>query len=199
MDSLEQLLNEARRHHQAGDRRALRSLLKQAVPNRVAYYRESLGLARHGEFADLLCKALLLELDEEEEESIELAELAYVSLCEELKKGAADPYVLLKTRAILLHYFADYLTDCVIEIFLKKYRKDNLLQARNLALDSIARMQWADIARIERLYGERIDEDEQLNDICNDTDTVPDFSEEELAEATLMHRVLHAYLKAKYK
>ena len=199
MDSLAHILDEARLHHLAGDRRALRALLKQAIPHRVAYYRENLGLTRHAEFADLLCKALLLELDEEEEESIELAELAYVSLCEELKKGDADPYEQRKMRVILLHYFADYLTDSIIEIFLKKYREDNLLQARNLALDSIARMQLSDIFHIEQHYGVRIDEDEQLNDICNDIDIAPNLSDQELAEADLMHRVLHAYLKAKYK
>ena len=121
MDALEQFLAQARQHHEQGDRRGLSRVLKQAIPNRIDYYRECRTLGRDAEFSDLLCKALLLELDEEEEESIELAELAYVCMCEGLRQEPADLYEQLKRRVILLHYFADYFTDSIIEIFLKKY------------------------------------------------------------------------------
>ena len=199
MDALEEFLAQARQHHERGDRRGLRALLKQAIPNRIDYYRACRASGRDAEFSDLLCKALLLELDEEEEESIELAELAYVCMCEGLRQEPANLYEQIKRRVILLHYFADYFTDSIIEIFLKKYREDNLLQARSLALDSFARMQLSDIFYIEQHFGERIDEDEQLNDICNAIELAPNLTDQELEEADLMHRVLHAYLKAKYK
>ena len=50
-----------------------------------------------------------------------------------------------------MHYFADYFTDSLIEVFLKKYRENNLLEARNLALESIERMQLFDIFLIENI------------------------------------------------
>ena len=65
MDALEQFLAQARQHHEQGDRRGLSRVLKQAIPNRIDYYRECRTLGRDAEFSDLLCKALLLELDEE--------------------------------------------------------------------------------------------------------------------------------------
>ena len=71
--------------------------------------------------------------------------------------------------------------------------------ARNLALESIARMQLSDLFYIEQHFGERIDRDEQLNDVFNAIEIAPNLSEEELKEADLMHKVLYAYLKVKYK
>jgi len=98
-----------------------------------------------------------------------------------------------------MHYFADYLTDCLIEVFLKKYRETNLLEARNLALESIAKMQLADIFYLEQHFNTQMDQDEQLNDICNTIEISPNLSEAELAEAQLMHKVLYTYLRIKYK
>lgn len=98
-----------------------------------------------------------------------------------------------------MHYFADYLTDSLIEVFLKKFRKDNILEARNLALESIERMQLFDIFTMEQNFGDRIDQDEHLTDISNDIELAPNLTDEELAEAQLMHQVLYAYLKTKYR
>ena len=98
-----------------------------------------------------------------------------------------------------MHYFADYLTDSLIEVFLKKYRESNLLDARNLALESIERMQLSDIFFMEQNFGERIDRDEQLTDVSNTIDLAPNLTDQELEEAQLMHRVLYAYLNAKYR
>ena len=140
MNKLENILDESLLHSASGDRKALRLLLKKVIPDRFHYYHESRDITRQEEYADLLYKILLLELDEEEEESIELAELAYLGISECLKK-----------RIILMHYFADYFTDSLIEVFLKKYRENNLLEARNLALESIERMQLFDIFLIENI------------------------------------------------
>ena len=78
MNKLENILDESLLHSASGDRKALRLLLKKVIPDRFHYYHESRDITRQEEYADLLYKILLLELDEEEEESIELAELAYL-------------------------------------------------------------------------------------------------------------------------
>lgn len=199
MSHLETIFNEAELHVASGDQKALRRLLKRIIPNRSLYYRESLALSRQDEFSDLLYKALLLELDEEEEESIELAELAYLAISDKLASPPEDVYPRVKKRVILLHYFADYLTDSFIEVFLKKHREDNILEVRRLALASIERMQLYDVFFIEQHFGNSIDRDEQLNDACNRISLSPDLTDQELSEAKLMHEVLYAYLKAKYK
>lgn len=199
MNKLEHILNESSRHSANGDRKALRLLLKKIIPDRFQYYLESRATTRQEEYADLLYKTLLLELDEEEEESIELAELAYLSISESIRSNPTLSYESIKKRISLMHYFADYLTDSLIEVFLKKFRKDNILEARNLALESIERMQLFDIFTMEQNFGDRIDQDEHLTDISNDIELAPNLTDEELAEAQLMHQVLYAYLKTKYR
>ena len=151
MNKLENVLDESLLHTASGDRKALRLLLKKVIPDRFHYYHESRAITRQEEYADLLYKILLLELDEEEEESIELAELAYLGISECISSAPAHIYECLKKRIILMHYFADYFTDSLIEVFLKKYRENNLLEARNLALESIERMQLFDIFLIENI------------------------------------------------
>ncbi|WP_294139627.1 hypothetical protein [uncultured Sanguibacteroides sp.] len=199
MSDLKEILHEIEQHSKNGNRKALSALLKRSIPDRLNYYHESQKIARQEAFADMLYKTLLLELDEEEDESIEMAELAYLGMSEGISGLPEDIYESVKKRVILLHYFADYFTDSLIELFLKKYRKDNLLTARNLALESIARMQLSDLFYIEQHFGERIDKDEQLNDVSNAIEIAPNLSDEELKEADLMHKVLYAYLKVKYK
>ena len=140
-----------------------------------------------------------LDRQKEEEESIELAELAYLGISESISTVPTHIYESLKKRIILMHYFSDYFTDSLIEVFLKKYRENNLLEARNLALESIERMQLFDIFLIEQNFDDRIDRDEQLTDVCNDIELAPNLTDEELTEAQLMHQVLYAYLKAKYR
>lgn len=52
---------------------------------------------------------------------------------------------------------------------------------------------------IEQNFDDRIDRDEQLTDVCNGIELAPNLTDEELTEAQLMHQVLYAYLKAKYR
>ena len=176
MNKLENILDESLLHSASGDRKALRLLLKKVIPDRFHYYHESRDITRQEEYADLLYKILLLELDEEEEESIELAELAYLGISECISSAPVHIYECLKKRIILMHYFADYFTDSLIE-----------------------RMQLFDIFLIEQNFDDRIDRDEQLTDVCNGIELAPNLTDEELTEAQLMHQVLYAYLKAKYR
>lgn len=199
MNKLNNILDESLLHSASGDRKALRSLLKKVIPDRHRYYHESRAITRQEEYADLLYKTLLLELDEEEEESIELAELAYLGISERIASNPENIYDRVKKRIILMHYFADYFTDSIIEVFLKKYRENDLLEARKLALESLERMQLFDLFFMEQHFGDRIDRDEQLADVSNGIELAPNLSDQELEEAQLMHRVLYAYLKAKYR
>ena len=64
MNKLENVLDESLLHTASGDRKALRLLLKKVIPDRFHYYHESRAITRQEEYADLLYKILLLELDE---------------------------------------------------------------------------------------------------------------------------------------
>ena len=180
------------------DRKKLRANLREIRDHRLAYYNQSNEKELQAEFSDALFKILLLELDEEEEESIETAELAYIALCSLIAGETATPEHY-KRRLLLLHYFCDYFTDSIIQVFLTAYRKEHILQARNLALECIEKMQLADMFHLEEHAPDFIEHDEQIIDACNAIETDADLPDTERAEAALLHKVLYAYLKTKYK
>ena len=74
-----------------------------------------------------------------------------------------------------------------------------MLQARNLALECIDKMQLADMYLLEDIAPDFIDRDEQIADACNAIETDTSLPEEEIEKARLLHKVMHAYLKSKYK
>lgn len=196
--NLKNILEEIEEKSRNGSRKALTSTLRQLMDKRDEYYRQSINENLSDEYADALYKILLLEMDEEEEDSIEIAELAYMGICAAFEQSGETPE-LYKRRLLLLHYFCDYFTDTVIEIFLKKYRTDNLLQARSLAIECLERMQISDMIHLEENEPDFINRDEQVADACNTIQTDTNLSAEELQESRLMHKVVHAYLQAKYK
>lgn len=196
---LKNILTKVQDSSRTGNRRELSSTLRQLLGNRREYYRQSVEEELLDDFADALYKILLLELDEEEEDSIEIAELAYLGIGTVLQQGDTPSPELYKRRLLLLHYFCDYFTDSVIEIFLKKYRADNLLQARNLAIECLEKMQLSDMFYLEEDEPDFINRDEQLADACNTIETDVNLSEEERQGARLLHKVMYAYLKTKYK
>lgn len=198
-EKLENLLEEIQHCCEKGDRKTLPGILQNLMQHRRQYHQDSILQGRQDDFSEALFKILLLELDEEENDSIETAELAYAGLSSVMNNPDSVTPEHYKRRLLLLHYFSDYFTDAVIEIFLKKYRKDNLLEARNMALECIEKMQLADMLLLEEQYPDFINGDEQLADACNALTLSPDLSETDRAEADLLHKVLHAYLKAKYK
>ena len=181
------------------DRKKLRANLREIRDHRLAYYNQSNEKELQAEFSDALFKILLLELDEEENDSIETAELAYLALGAILHQNRPANPEHYKRRLLLLHYFSDFFTDAIIEVFLSAYRKDNILQARTLALECLEKMQLSDMLYLEENEAGFIDGDEQISDACNAIETNPDLSEEEKKNAILLHQVLYAYLKAKYK
>ena len=196
-ERLEVLLNQIARACETGNRKTLSPLLREIIPQRRVYFHQGQLLGRLAEFTDILCKILWLNLDEEEEESIEIAELAYLGLCEEAG-GMPPDYEVIRKRILLIHYFSDYLTDSMINLLLKEYKSTHLLEARRLVINSLVQMQLADLHYLEQRFSEQADNDEALNEACNqlEIDTLPD--KQQLADAMLMHQVLHAYLRVKY-
>lgn len=193
------LLQEVKEQSEAGNRKELSRTLRLLAGKRLDYYWMSVEEKLEEEYADALYKTLLLELDEEEEDSIEIAELAYLGLGGVLKQEATSHPEHYKRRLLLLHYFCDFFTDSIIEVFLSRYRAENILQARNLAIECLEKMQLSDMYYLEENEPEFIDGDEQLSDACNGIETDPNLSEEERQNAALLHKVLYAYLRAKYK
>ena len=100
------------------DRKKLRANLREIRDLRLAYYNQSNEKELQAEFSDALFKILLLELDEEEEESIEIAELAYLGLGHIFRRPELPTPELYKRRLLLLHYFCDYFTDSRREVWL---------------------------------------------------------------------------------
>lgn len=199
MKDLKLLLEEIQQYCEEGNRKALTASLREVMHNRQDYYHDSIAYDLQDQYSDTLFKILLLELDEEEEDSIEIAELAYIGLGSVLNAPLQTSPEYYKRRLLLLHYFSDYFTDAIIEIFLKKYRDDNRLEARNLALECIGKMQIADMFWLEENFPEFIDNDEQVSEACNTIEINPDMTDPEYGEAILLHKVLFAFLKAKYK
>lgn len=197
-NNLKELLEQIHTHSQNGNRRDLCAVLHSLMDNRQEYYHQLSDASMTEGYADGLYKTLLLELDQEEEESIETAELAYIALCSLIAGETATPEHY-KRRLLLLHYFCDYFTDSIIQVFLAAYRKEHILQARNLALECIEKMQLADMFHIEEHAPDFIEHDEQIIDACNAIETDADLPDTERAEAALLHKVLYAYLKTKYK
>lgn len=197
-NNLKELLELIHTHSQNGNRRDLRAVLHTLMDNRQEYYHQLSDASMTEGYADGLYKTLLLELDQEEEESIETAELAYIALCSLIAGETATPEHY-KRRLLLLHYFCDYFTDSIIQVFLAAYRKEHILQARNLALECIEKMQLADMFHLEEHAPDFIEHDEQIIDACNAIETDADLPDTERAEAALLHKVLYAYLKTKYK
>lgn len=196
---LQKIIAEIRLQSESGNRKGLISSLRPLLTERLAYFRQSEDENLQDEFSEALYKILLLELDEEEEESIEIAELAYLGLGAIFRQPHLVRPEHYKRRLLLLHYFCDYFTDAIIEVFLAKYRKENMLQARSLAIECLEKMQLSDMFYLEENENEFINKDEQLTDACNAIEMDPHLSAAERAEATLLHQVLYAYLKAKYK
>lgn len=198
MPDFKEILSAIQEQSHTGNRREITRHLRLLVQARRECYCQCHEEALLEAFSDALYKALLLELDNEEEDSIEIAELAYLAIGTLLNAGDRRPE-LYKRRLLLLHYFSDYFTDAIIEVFLARFREENRLQTRSIAMECLEKMQLSDMFYLEENAADFINGDEQVADACNAIEINPDLSAEEKAEAALLHKVLYAYLKAKYK
>ena len=196
---LKEVLEKIGKLCESGDRKALAPFLRHILEYRRFYYQESIRKNVQNELSDAFLKALLLELDQEEEESIETAELSYAAIGSALLENPEKTAELYRRRLLLLHYFGDYFADVMILLFLEKYRENHLMEARNLALDCLEKMRIHDMLWLEENVPGSIDADEQLSDACNAFEADTNLAAEELEEAETLHNVLYAFLKSKYK
>ncbi|MDR0544045.1 MAG: hypothetical protein LBG30_01670 [Odoribacteraceae bacterium] len=187
------------RHLLRGDntretRRALRDIL---LARRTAYL-PARTLDRLPEYALYLCMALHAELDNEEEESIETAELAYLALTESLLQYPDTRLDMTRHRVFLLYRFQDYLADTWSDVFMQHQRQTQPLQARSTALDALSLMALSDVHELEREHPEQVAADNELNDIRNMIHLPIPPRDEDLSDASLMHKLLRTHLKTKY-
>ena len=153
---LKEILDEIQEATEKGEKKVITRNLKKILTERKKFIEDCKKAELYSPFSEALFKALLLELDEEEEDSVEAAEIAYVGVVHALNEklevfnrgGAKEDdelAILIRNRILLLHFFNDYLLDTLVEIFLKKYRNENMLLARNLADECLKKMQIVDV------------------------------------------------------
>ncbi len=190
---------------ESGERKAVRTLLTEVMNNRVAFYTQCSSISLLESYSKAMFHALILELDEEEEDSIESAELCYLALGNQIAAMQAAGIVpeaeTIKRRLLLLHYFNDYLTDTMMSLFTPEHKDDNILEARTLAIDCMAKMQLHDMSWLGEHYPEFAESDEHIA-VC-DQDLAESFDkesiEQDMKNASIMHKALTAHLKVKYK
>lgn len=197
MTALQQLLAKARKELSDGNRHTLSAALRPLYENHVQYYHQSISEGLEGEYADALYKILLLGMDEEDEDSVELAELAYLALSNRLRHPGIHG-LEYKTRLLLLNSFYEYLTDSVTCACFAQYRKTDLLLARQLADECLEKMQIADLLYLEENCPEILDEDENAAAACNLIESDINLSPEDRQQAILLHQIFHTYLQTKY-
>lgn len=198
MTELQKIFTGIQKEISGGNFAALQRALRPLLAKRVEYYRQSLREGNQYEYADALYKILLLDMDDDDDASVELAELAYLSLCDSLSHpGNHDRQY--KARLLLLSDFSDNLTDSVACACFPQQRRTNLLQARQIALECIEKMQVTDILYLEENCPEILDEDEKATAACSFIKTDINLSPAEREDALLLHKIFYAYLKIKYK
>lgn len=86
MSDLKKILTEIQAQSQTGNRRELTKALRTLCTTAGNITGKAIKETLQEEFADALYKTLILELDEEENDAIETAELAYLALGTILRK-----------------------------------------------------------------------------------------------------------------
>ncbi len=190
---------------ESGERKVIRTMLTQIMNNRVEFYRNCSTIELLDSYSQAMFHALILELDEEENDSIEGAELCYLAIGNHLAalqtSGATPTAETVKRRLLLLHYFNDYLTDTMMTLFTPKHKDDNRLEARTLAIDCMAKMQLHDMCWLGEHYPDFAEGDEHI--AACDQELAESFDkesiEQDLKNAAIMHKALTAHLRVKYK
>ncbi len=145
-------------------------MLAELMRERRAFYEQCTTISHLESFSQAMFHALILELDEEEEDSIEGAELCYAAIGSIMKSVESDEegrmYDVAKRRLLLLHYFYDYLTDAITSLFMPENREKKRLEARNIAVDCLERMQLHDLSWLAEHFPELAEHDEQIT-VCD--------------------------------
>lgn len=194
---MKNIFDEIDRAISKGSRRELESSLRPIIERRVELFYDSIAGGYQESYTNAMIKALFLEMDEDEDVGIEIAELVYLSLSMQISQDEYNNPYPYKQRVLLLHYFYDYFVDTFVNIFLKKYRKDNILESRSLSIESLLKMARADLYLLEDTSIEFVDTDSDLNELTGGLSDVC-FSDDDLEDAGLLHKILGKYLYIKY-
>lgn len=188
-----------------GKRQEIRPMLKELMDLRREFYSASSSIRHYDSYSQALFHALILELDEDEEDSIETAELCYAAigtLMKAMQNAGMQPNAdTVKRRLLLLHYFNDYLTDAMMTLFMSEHRDSGILEARNLAVECMEKMQLHDLCWIGEHYPETAEHDEQIT-VCDKSlaeGLDKENLEKDIEDAAVMHKALTAFLHAKYR
>ena len=196
---MEAILKDIEKYKSEGNEKGLRRVLSEFLAKRDEFYKEAFTKELMYEYCEAIYDALILEMDEEEEDSIELAERAYALISYLIYKTDVIRFEYYKLRFLLLHYFADYFVDTLVTLFLEQFREDRLLEARVLTDECIQKMQIVDLIDLEEMDKITMEADEQITDASNSIEMDFELNDEEIKEAKLMSKVLFTALYQKYK
>lgn len=166
-------------------------------------------------FVSQLGKSIIMmihwDLIDEEEENIGLAHLAYLYISKAIDKeenlqpetDSCELFRLRKDRIIVMKSFDDFFVDSLQDFYFSDNKANNLdshNQQRKIVLARIPFMQFSDIYNIEQDYP-NLRDDEFLLDLANYIEHEQEFTNENLKEAFLLHKILfkHTFEKLKKK
>lgn len=164
-------------------------------------------------FISQLGKSIIImihwDLIDDEEENIGLAHLAYLYISKAIEQeenlhsetDSCELFRLRRDRIIIMKSFDDFFVDSLQDFYFSDNKADNLdshNQQRKIVLARIPFMQFSDIYNIEQDYP-NLRDDEFLLDLANYIEHEQEFTDENLKEAFLLHKILfkHTYEKLK--
>lgn len=153
-------------------------------------------------FSICLMQILQLDMCEDEDEDMDITKLAYYNMTNVVEACENQELQIeaLRLRVLLLASFGENLNDSLVTIFYKDkdYSTAEYMAQRNICDDYIKKMQVSDIYTIDDI-SEGSYKDGLLSDISNALEEDISFDNEEIKKAELLHKVLYAYIKARYK
>lgn len=160
-----------------------------------------------------LGKAIIMmihwDLIEDEDENIGLAHLAYIFLSKGIEKEESmqpesdlcELFRIRKDRVILLKSFDDFFVDSLQDFYFADNKAQDLdayNEQRKAVLSRMPYMQFSDIYLIEQDYP-NLRDDEFLLEVANFLEHDTDFTNENLKEAFLLHKILYKHTIEKVK
>ena len=209
LEQMRAIISEAIDLGQNGKIRACKSALRQIYKS----IKEDPFLLWNDTFVSQLGKSIIMmihwDLIDDEEENIGLAHLAYLYISkgiekeESLQSGSdtCELFRLRKDRIIVLKSFDDFFVDSLQEFYFadnKANNRDTYNEQRKAVLSRMPYMQFSDIYLIEQDYP-NLRDDEFLLDLANFIEHDNEFTDENLKEAFLLHKILYKHTFEKLK
>ena len=158
-------------------------------------------------FVSQLGKALIMmihwDLIDDEDENIGLAHLAYLYISKAIEKEESiqpesdmcELFRLRKDRIIVMKSFDDFFVESLQSFYFADNKAEDLdtyNEQRKAVLSRLPFMQFSDIYLIEQDYP-NLRDDEFLLELANFIEHDQEFTNENLKEAFLLHKILYKY------